>query len=81
MFALAEIATLLAVAFPSNAAPVDVLTGEEKLRAVTAVQPVVVSSVASVDGLRLVIEEELTLYQNVTTDAVVLPPFRHSSPV
>ncbi|NBT48272.1 MAG: hypothetical protein EBT07_10760 [Actinobacteria bacterium] len=81
MFALAEIATLLAVAFPSNAAAEDVLTGEEKLRAVTAVQPVVVSSVASVDGLRLVIAEELTLYQNVTMDAVVLPPFRHSSPV
>jgi hypothetical protein len=81
MFALAEIATLLAVAFPSNAAPVDVLTGEEKLRAVTAVQPVVVSSVASVDGLRLVIAEELTLYQKVTTEGNVFPPFRHCSPV
>jgi hypothetical protein len=81
MFELAETATLFADAFPSSAAPVAVLTGEEKFRDVTAVQPVAESSVTRSEGFRLVIAEELTLYQNVTTDAVVLPPFRHSSPV
>ena len=69
---------LFAVAFPSRAAPVNVLTkiGEVKSSAVTAVQPVSAVSSDVIAVLKI-------LYQKVTICAagVVAAPSLHCSPV